>query len=189
MKRLFLSISLIACALVPALACSRPQPGFSREDAIKRATESAAQSAPEVSILEVRIDSVAAELITLGEADRRMGGERGTAGCGPGQSQDTLVWWVRVQGYFRFESMPAPDAEPPIYAAPERIFVYDAHNGKELGSRMPYTSRGRRRRPGAHSHTGREAQPRAGRRGRIRNRSLAPGRDRPRPGTAAAHAG
>ncbi len=138
MKRLFLSISLIACALVPALACSRPQPGFSREDAIKRATESAAQSAPEVSILEVRIDSVAAELITLGEADRRMGGERGTAGCGPGQSQDTPVWWVRVQGYFRFESMSAPDAEPPIYEAPERIFVYDAHTGKELGSRMPY---------------------------------------------------
>lgn len=47
----------------------------SRGEVIRRATEDTQRSAPEMGIQEARIDAVEAELITLTEADRRMGGQ------------------------------------------------------------------------------------------------------------------
>lgn len=102
------------------------QPKFSREAAIKRATEGAKRSEPEVGILEARIDNITAVLITAEDSLH-----------GPGKT--TQAWLVRIRGRFRFEGMPAPDLKTPIYEADERDFVYDAHTGDELESRIPYT--------------------------------------------------
>jgi hypothetical protein len=91
---------------------------------------------PEYAPLETRIDSAAAELITLAEADKRFGGQRGPAGYGPGQTPDSLTWWVTVYGYFRYEGMPFPDGTFPTYEANERDFTYDAQTGESMGSRI-----------------------------------------------------
>jgi heme A synthase len=58
-------------------------PPFSREEAIEKATTDVKRSRPEYMPLETRIDSVEAELITLGEADDRRGG-----GYGPGRERN-----------------------------------------------------------------------------------------------------
>ncbi len=132
-------MALVLLSAAALAACQPAVPAFSRDAAMQRARESAVQSAPEAGMLEARVDSVTVELITLGEADRRTGVQRGTGGYSPGQSADTPVWWVAAQGYFRFEGMPVPDGPAPIYEAGARIFIYDARTGEELGGSMPDT--------------------------------------------------
>ncbi len=112
---------------------------FSKEQAVARANQEAKQSAPEVGIRQARIDSVAAESITLGEADQRMGGQRGPGGYAPGQIPQSPVWWVVVRGYFQYEGMGAAPNAGPICEAEERDFIYDAQTGQSLGERMPNT--------------------------------------------------
>ncbi|MCL4489268.1 MAG: hypothetical protein M1570_14225 [Chloroflexi bacterium] len=136
--------AIIACLLFTALltACGalagNPFP-FSQEQAIARARQEAKLSVPEVGIQQARIDSVTADLITLGEADRRAGGTRGPGGYAPGQTAQSPVWWVTVRGYFQYEGMGAPPNPAPICDTSERDFIYDARTGESVGSRMPNT--------------------------------------------------
>ncbi len=71
---MFSAVLLLGCT-APA---ATPLP-FSREQAVAQAAQDARLSAPEAGIRQARIDSVTAELNTLDEADRRMGGQRGPA--------------------------------------------------------------------------------------------------------------
>ncbi len=112
---------------------------FSKEQAIARANQEAMQSMPEVGIRQARIDGITAELTTLGEADQRMGGQRGTGGYRPGQTANSPVWWVNVRGYFQYEGMAAPPNPAPVCEADERHFIYDAQTGEYVGGRMPNT--------------------------------------------------
>jgi hypothetical protein len=119
-------------------------PPFPRATAIQKATEDARGSAPELGIQEVRIDAVTAELVTLGEVDRRFGGQRGPGGYLPGQDGSTPVWWVRVRGRFRFTGAPEPNpgsSRPrySTYEAGERILLYDARTGALVGTAVPGT--------------------------------------------------
>lgn len=117
----------------PPLLASEPQaPAFSRELAIRRATESSQRSSPEIGILDVRIDSIEAELTTLDRADPFH-----LQLSGAGAASDVPVWWVRVRGKFRWEGMPAPDATYPVYEAAERDFIYDARTGEEIANTIP----------------------------------------------------
>lgn len=77
-----LTLLLIASALVSVSACGQASagPAFTKEEAIKRATEDAKLSCLRWVSRRARIDKVTAELITLEEADRRFGGERGPGG-------------------------------------------------------------------------------------------------------------
>lgn len=127
---LLLVCFLMGCASAPA---------FFREQAIARATDAARQSAPEVGILEARIDNITAELTTLRDADARLGGGRGPGGYAPGQTPDSPVWWVSVRGFFRYQGIAAPPGSPPICEADERDFIYDARTGEEVGGSMPNT--------------------------------------------------
>jgi hypothetical protein len=64
--------SAITLALVVGCNPLGPsEPAFPRQDAIRKATEQARQSAPELGIQDARVDNVTAELITLAEASRR----------------------------------------------------------------------------------------------------------------------
>ncbi len=133
---------MIGCGLLLLLGCQqlgKVEPPFSHADAIKRATQAAANSAPEVGMLEARIDGVTAELVTLEAADRQLDVRRSPDGYGPNQDKHTPVWWVRVHGFFRFESLGLPGQPAPVFTANERNFVYDARTGEELGGSMPYT--------------------------------------------------
>ncbi|MGB8645516.1 MAG: hypothetical protein WCF84_09780 [Anaerolineae bacterium] len=105
------------------------------DEAIRRARDAAPQSSPEIGIQEARVDTITAELITLAEADRRFGENRGPNGYAPGQTPQSLVWWVAVRGYFKYEGMAAAgDAQAPVYEANQRIFTYDATTGEEIQS-------------------------------------------------------
>ena len=134
------SVSIALAALL--IGCSAPTATplpFSQEQAIARATQDAKESVPEVGIQQARIDSSAAELITLAEADTRMGGQRGPGGYGPGQTPTSPVWWVVVRGYFQYEGMAAPPNAAPVCEADERDFVYDAKTGESVGGSIPNT--------------------------------------------------
>lgn len=136
----FCLIVLLVATVVSGCGTAQvPATAFSRDAAIQRATLAARQSAPEVGILEARVDSVTAELITLAEADRRMGGERGASGYAPGQMPETPVWWVTVHGYFRYNALSSRTSTSPVYEAHERGFIYDARTGDEVGERVPWT--------------------------------------------------
>jgi len=124
-----------AAMLIVGLGCSSlptPGPSFSRDDAIRKATADASASAPEFLPVEVRIDSVTAELTTFGETVRRRGFQS-SYGYGPGRDQNTPVWWVSVKGYFRFQGMTAAS----LFEADERIFIYDARTGDAIESTIP----------------------------------------------------
>jgi hypothetical protein len=120
-RRLF----FVALAVAVLVGCGGA--GFSRVLAVERARREAAESAPELGVLEARIDRVSAERITLAEA-----GRRDRSGCAEGHDCEAPVWWVRVQGYFRYEGMPTPELEP-VYEASERYFIYDARTGEAVG--------------------------------------------------------
>lgn len=132
----------VASALVALAGCSAPTatpPAFSKEQAIARAAQDAKQSAPEVGIRHARLDSFAAELMTLTEADRRRGMTRGPAAYRPGQTPQTPVWWVVVRGYFQYEGMGAAGRATPLCEAGERDFIYDAQTGESVGAPIPNT--------------------------------------------------
>ncbi len=112
---------------------------FSQQQAIARASEEAKQSVPEVGIQQARIDSVTAELITLGEADQRTGGTRGPGGYAPGQTAQSPVWWVIVRGYFQYQGLGAPPSPAPICEADERDFICDARTGDSVGEHIAKT--------------------------------------------------
>lgn len=134
--------ALAALYLALVVGCASPSAtplSFSKEQAIARAERDAAQSAPGMDIQQTRVDSVSTELITLGEADTRMGGGRGPGGYGPGQTAQSPVWWVVVRGYFRYQGTGAPPNPAPVYEADERDFIYDARTGESIGGRMPNT--------------------------------------------------
>lgn len=132
------SIALAALLIGCGAPTATPLP-FSKEQAIARATQDAKESVPEVGIQQARVDSSAAELITLAEADTRMGGQRGPGGYGPGQTPTSPVWWVVVRGYFQYEGMAAPPNAAPVCEADERDFVYDAKTGESVGGSIPNT--------------------------------------------------
>ncbi len=111
-----------------------PSPSLSRDEAIRRATAEASGPVPENSPVVVRIDGVTAELTTLGESDQRRR-IQSPNGYGPGRDQNTLVWWVSVQGDFQFQGMNAGS----LYEAEERIFIYDARTGEAIGSHIPHS--------------------------------------------------
>src|SRR5207302_5749139 len=71
-----------------------------REQARLQALQAAKASAPEVRILEARLEQVDAELIEPAEAQKR-----GASGMKVAQ-----LWWVTVRGYFRYQGMPVPGA-------------------------------------------------------------------------------
>jgi hypothetical protein len=124
----------LGCSLLPT-----PAPLFSRDDAVRKATGDASASAPELLPVEVRIDSVTAELTTFGETVRRRA-IQSPNGYGPGRDQDTPVWWVSVKGYFRFQSIAIPGRDQgttSLFEANERNFIYDARTGDALGSPIP----------------------------------------------------
>ncbi len=127
MRRRLTILLALACLLASGLSCAGRQPAFTRDQAITRARAGAAQSAPELGILEARVERVSAEVITRAELARRVGcGVQATAaGEGP-------VWWVTVEGYFRYGSLPAPGASNPVYEANERYSAYDGRTGEEL---------------------------------------------------------
>ncbi|MGE5262474.1 MAG: hypothetical protein ACM3S0_03765, partial [Acidobacteriota bacterium] len=80
MKHSWRAIKVSIALLMALIGCSAPTATplpLSKEQAIVRATQDAKQSVPEVGILQARIDNITAELITLAEADSRMGGQRG----------------------------------------------------------------------------------------------------------------
>ena len=124
----------ITLVLVVGCGLMRPSgPGFSRQDAIRTATEQAKQSAPELGIQDARVDDVTPELITLAETDRRHGSQH-PGGYGAGRDQRTPVWWVRVAGRFRYEGMRAPGpGSALLYEADELVFVDDARTGDPIG--------------------------------------------------------
>ncbi len=131
-------LALLAWLVGCAAPTATPLP-FSKEQAISRATQEAKQSVPEVGIQQARIDSVTAELITLGEADSRLGGGRGPGGYSPGQTAQSPVWWVVVHGYFRYQGLGAPPNPNALCEADERDFVYDGRTGDAVGGFMPGT--------------------------------------------------
>jgi len=116
-------------------------PQFTREQVIEKARQDAQRSRPEVGMIEARVDSVEAELITLGEAQARLGDTSGPGGYRPGTNQESPVWWVTVRGYFRYEGMPAPLPEggtaSPVYEADEQRLVYYADTGESVMSSIP----------------------------------------------------
>jgi hypothetical protein len=91
--------------LLLGAACARAAPILPREDVVRLATEAARSGQPELAVLEARLEGAMAELTTLGEADRRLGGVRGPAAYAPGQDGASPVWWVTVRGRFRFAGM------------------------------------------------------------------------------------
>ncbi len=128
MKRALTILLTLACLLASALSCAGRQPAFTGDQAIARARAGAMQSAPELGILEARIERVSAELVTRAELARRVGG-----GVLPGAAgDDAPVWWITVEGYFRYEGMPVAGGANPVYEANERYFAYDGRTGQEL---------------------------------------------------------
>jgi hypothetical protein len=124
----------LSCAPSPA-----PGPAFPRDEAIRKATADASSPAPESSPVVIRIDSVTAELITLGESDQRRR-IQSPNGYVPGRDQNTPVWWVSVQCYFQFQGMPAPGITAGnFYEADELIFIYDARTGETIGSQIRHS--------------------------------------------------
>ncbi len=72
---------------------------YTREQAIKTAVVLSQESGPEFGLMQARIDSVDAELVTPAEVDRRF------KGYTPYNYRYVLLWWVTVHGYFRYQSM------------------------------------------------------------------------------------
>lgn len=124
--------------LVLGIGCATaPGPSFPHEEAVRKATAEASASAPEISLVEVRVDSVTAELTTLGESNRRRGLQRSNTDEA-GRDQSTPVWWVDVVGYFQFRGMAAPGTNAgDLYETSERIFIYDARTGDAIGAQIP----------------------------------------------------
>ncbi len=134
------AIALSIVLVLLSIGCQTTAgPPFSKEQAIAQANRDAQQSVPEVGIRKARIENVTAELTTLGEADRRIGGQRGPGGYRPGQTADSPVWWVTVRGYFQYEGMAAPPNPAPICEADERDFVFDAQTGESIAGQTPKT--------------------------------------------------
>ena len=106
-----------------------PQPMLSRADAVQQATEDAARNRPGLQLQTARVDIATADLIMLEEAARRRG-----AGFPSGSDPQVPVWWVTVQGSFRYPGGNQPDPSSPMYEAGEQYFVYDARTGSLLGS-------------------------------------------------------
>jgi hypothetical protein len=130
------AVLAIAITLALVVGCNplRPsEPAFSRQDAIRRATQQAQGSAPELDLRDARIDDVTAELITLAEVDQRQTSQH-PSGDGPGRDRRTAVWWVQVTGRFRYEGMRAPGkGSSPLYETNTRTFIYDARTGDPIG--------------------------------------------------------
>lgn len=121
-----LGVVIVGCVTL-LVACLSSGRAFDREKAIERGRADAAQSAPEFGIIESRIDSLDAELITRGEAEERFGGREKS----PADAK--YVWWVEVNGKFVFESMPNLSGRP-IFETDRRQFVYDAESGEMIMS-------------------------------------------------------
>ena len=102
---------------------------FARDAAIAMARRAARESAPEVGILDARIDSVQAELVANeATAWQALGQDSTVGGDGP-------VWLVRVHGTFRYQGMVAPPGQPvQIEETDERDFLISARTGEMLGS-------------------------------------------------------
>jgi hypothetical protein len=103
-----------------------PQPAFSRAEAIARAEKLALMSAPEMGIMEARIDEVQAELMSLSQAQRRLGIDSTLYA-------DPQVWLVTMRGRFVYEGFPMPETRD-IYESNTRFFIYNAATG------VPYSS-------------------------------------------------
>lgn len=147
-------VGLMALGLWSMLSQAQPGslvPGpsaalFSREQAIAKATEEARLSDPGLGIQEARIDGAEAELMTLGEADKRQGSTRGPGGYPSGTDVGSPVWWVTVKGYFRYAGTPfagkpvngVAENVYPIYEASERYFIYYAQTGERNSSGVPH---------------------------------------------------
>ncbi len=141
-----LLLPILCTALVLSFACAPPEaagtpaPRFTREQAIAKATRDAKQTRPSLGIIEVRVDEVDAELVTFGEAHRRLGSTPGPGAYGPGVTDDSPVWWVTVRGYLRYydENVRADGVRVRyVYEADEQRFLYYADTGESLGSSVP----------------------------------------------------
>ena len=119
----FLALVFFGCVALLG-ACRSSGPTFARQMAIEQGREDAVQSAPEFGVIESRIDSLDAELITRGEAEERFGQAKSPEGA-------KYVWWVEVKGKFVFESMPSPSGRP-IFEIDRRQFVYDSETGEMI---------------------------------------------------------
>ncbi len=127
----------LSLAMIPGCGPAAAGPTLSRDQVIKKAAEDARRSVPEVGIREARVDRVEAELLTLEEVARRFPGDRDPESLGSGRDKSTPVWYVTVEGHFRYEGMPFPDGKPGIYEATRRDFVYDGRTGEFIASRIP----------------------------------------------------
>lgn len=127
----------VIVTLPKATPTPTPEVAFTREQAVAKATESAKQSAPGMDMLEVKIDRVTTELVERALFSQNPDLDPQSRVYGPNQNADTPVWWVIVEGYFRWQGPPT-EAEPaPMYEAFERSFVYDSSTGEELSSGFP----------------------------------------------------
>lgn len=137
MKRRMI-LGLLAVVAFLAIGCGVVRPtvvtpsatvtSITRDAAIAKARLAAQQSAPELEMLDARIDSVQAELFPMAAlAWRELGQDEGAA-------VDGAVWLVRVRGYFRYEGMAMPGGRPAIEETDERDFLISARSGDILGS-------------------------------------------------------
>lgn len=97
-----------------------------RKDPVHRVEADAKRNWPGMTMLEARVDEVAAMVITSNEAKQRMG-----EGVDPATGNDP-VWWVRVRGYFRYSANGSQANE-----ALERYFVYDGTTGDFIAQWTP----------------------------------------------------
>jgi len=137
------TVALAATVLLLSLGCSQPstpEPGVPRQKAISRATELAKRSVPEQEMRDARIDAVTAEIITLGDANQRLG-LQGPEEFGRGRGSRSLVWWVSVRGSFTYAGMAPAGGRAAVYQAPERDIIYDANSGALIGDALPQSQR------------------------------------------------
>ena len=113
-------------------ATSTPSGLLSKQQAINAARENAASSRPEVSGALVTPANVQAELMPLGEAQRRLGESTPSAG---GESADTPVWYVTMEGLWAGEAS-APGTTLAATQPPYHSFtlILDARTGLEIES-------------------------------------------------------
>ena len=132
MRRLYLPLLCLLLAGCGPAGAPTADGLIDRRAAIDAATALASISRPEVSGALVEPKLVLAEQMTLGQAVQRMGGS-----VAAGQSPDTPVWVVELEGLWQDEAPnPGATAAPTPATYTHYTFILDARTGLEIQSSL-----------------------------------------------------